>query len=173
MIFDFKVGLSVSSSPKSHKGELTMGAWAEIATKRFREQSSDTRRGEELELQRQSRKLAGAEKRWKELVHDVSEEVEHFNALMDRQFLRFHAFENELEVIAPKLSLKASIDYRVPEINFEYREGGLPKFPAPQPEETGEFLFLLAENGVFLTDSKGNDLSVKQVAAKLLDPLAV
>jgi len=105
MPFDFKLSLSVSSSPKSRKGDQAMGEWASKAEARFKQSASKDRQDEELELLRHHKTVAGAEITWDNLVDFIANEVKDFNRRMGREFFTLYKSQTEIGVEAPKLRL--------------------------------------------------------------------
>ena len=171
MPFDFKISLSVSSSSKSRKGELTLGAWADRALKKLQDTSSKERLAEELELVRHHKTVAGAEVLWERLTDFIKIETGDFNRKKEREFFVISGFGNEIEVAAPDLRVKLELDLRTPTIDFTYLE----PFPNMEEKDSGEYRFLLNHNEVLIVGQYDKDtpLSIETVGGELLDPLVV
>jgi len=148
-----------------------MGEWADYAYKKFHSESNTKRVQEEVELQRHSKIVAGAEKRWKELLKFVVSETEDFNKRMERQFLTVRTSDDYFEIDAPRSTLKASIDFRVPELRYEYGTPG--GYGRDATDESGEFGFVRDNDVVTFNQESSGQLSVERVGAELLNRLVV
>jgi hypothetical protein len=169
MPFDFKLSLSVSSTPKPRKGELSMGAWADQALKKFQDTSSKERLAEELELVRHHKTVAGAEGLWEKLIDFIKTETLDFNRKKEREFFKISGVDNEIEIAAPELRLKLELDLRTPTIDFTYLE----PFPNREEKDSGEYYFRLNNGDVSIVGQydKETPLSIETVGGELLDPL--
>src|SRR3569832_784811 len=79
MAFDFKLSLSVSSSPKFHRGESRMGQWADKYFDRLVElEGTEHLKIKQQVLERQQI-LAAAPDRWEGLVEGILEETNDLN----------------------------------------------------------------------------------------------
>jgi hypothetical protein len=77
MAFDFKLSLSVSSSPKVPEktgGRFSMSKWAQQVAEKLKREENEAKRKENLEQQRRSQILAGAPHFWDSLKQCLREE---------------------------------------------------------------------------------------------------
>jgi hypothetical protein len=125
MAFDFKLNLSISSTPRFKNGErLRMSKWAEQAFEKVTDEENEKRRQADLDGQRRSQILAAAPYFWNELKETIHKEGFEF-AKLKPGYLSVESVADPkklyLRIGSPRGQMEIKFDEAVPVITFSIK----------------------------------------------------
>lgn len=179
MAFQFNLNLSVSLARLSHNGGLTrMGKWAKEYFEKLKQQEGkdfDRKQTNAIERQQIMAKAPGI---WDEVVGQLKEEVEDFQAMRPGHLTikdELAGTQPRITVSTPYRHLQLTFKSDVPQVSYTVWE---PQSTGPSIEiAKGEFIFQVRDQEVWLFGRSGyvglqSFLAVSDAVAALLQKLA-
>jgi hypothetical protein len=173
MIFDLKFHLSVSSSPKSHKGELTMGEWADAAFIRLKEQEGKDHATHQQWAEMGYQIRTQAPFLWKSLVGQIKSEIEDFSKKRP-DYLEFEDYsdgysDQHIVLMSPRIAIEVAFEER-PAITYTVHH----RQPDGNDQRQGQgaYTFGVLEGGkVWFLDDQQKGRQVSEVKRNILNYL--
>jgi hypothetical protein len=171
MPFDFKLSLSVSSSPKSHKGELTMGQWANtFFDKLIEREGADHLKIQQQVLERQQI-LATAPELWQQVTDGIHQEVNDLNG-MRPGLVVIKGEGASLSVSTVVRTLTLAFNKDIPKIIYSVSQSQGPNLQPLKVVDKKEFTFAIFGGEVWLNEIDGK-IGVGGAVQNLLNYLIV
>lgn len=174
MPFDLKLSLSVSLRPSgSHKGELTMGEWADDAFDRLKNHEGNEHAENQRQAELRHQIMANAPFLWGKLAGAIAEEIKNFHDLRPDYLKIFDHSRGDdafIEVSSPTRLIQIAFNQPSPRITYVVTEERGPTARKETVAE-GSFSFLVKSGEVWLFE-KGEPNSVPDAMTKILNYIA-
>jgi hypothetical protein len=172
MIFDFNFSVSVSSSPNSHKGELsTMDSWAKEKFFKLQEREGQEYQEKQQQAQERGQIMAEAPSLWNQLTREVAMNVAEFSDLRPAYISMVDQSQSKTEPwfavsrTDTTEQVKVTFNAAAPRIHFAV-QGTI-----RGTREQGSYSFKLSEGNVMLFNEHNLRVTVPNAATMLLDKL--
>lgn len=172
MRFDLNVGLSVSFGPATHKGELTMGQWAQKMYERISDYEYEESRKQEQQSLKRKQILADAPYIWEQLKKHAQKEGGELAKSIQGSILVVDTPRPDVPSMAiesAKGSMMVDFNPEAPRITYKIGLGNKNVKAIKMGDLQGSFSFTLSESAVTLINNAEERYTPEEAAEFLME----